>query len=483
MINKEELRRVLEEKLPSIRWWPWRGVRKEVFFKYYKPIGSAIITVILVDNTLFYLPLIISNEKPAGLPNDRIFKINNKYLYEAEFSHKYIDLLREAGDFDTKIYNEILFRVVKAEPLTLETTNIVAKHVLENNDAVIVKSYRLLSRINMEPLMLTRLYESRYKNIPRLYMVSKLGSDTVVSIVMEYVRGYGDGGYPFYISYKNMLLRGRVKPPQGYRLGLAGKLGTIIGELHLKLNPRESTGFFGLERISDSDISRWCRRLDKRFKDIMDRLSYLEESSERKREIKRYGFWKDILDKRGRIVIEEAKEKMELFRNGYKARIHQDLHLAQMIYVEEREDFIITDFEGEPGRSDDEKLEKEPPIRDIATMIRSFQYLAFMTYLEVRGGSIDSLAKRFLKSDPTWEWRMRHSLSMVLSYLSYTHKSNIHGLDPVFITEHYNRLIMPWLVERALYEILYEAMYRPKWVSVPIVGLLNPSIPTFHPRT
>ncbi|ABN70479.1 Uncharacterized protein probably involved in trehalose biosynthesis-like protein [Staphylothermus marinus F1] len=476
MINQTILASKLEKFLPNIRWWPWKGVSKSIFFNYYKECDDIILSIIKANEHGFYLPLKIADTKP-DLPANRYFLINNKYLYEAEFSRDYIEKLKKIEDISIREYEKLVGKVTKAYPLTLDTTNIVAIHELEYGDKVVVKSYRLIPRINMEPLILMKLAEKRFKNIPKLYQVFIL-KDIVVSLVVEYVKGIGDGGYPFYIAYKKLLESGKRREPLGYRLGLASKLGIIIADMHKKLNDKFSTDFFGLEKISNEDIERWIKRIDSRYKEILKILSDLESKADKKRDIRRYSFWREVLEEKAYSIIEDAKTRMELFRDSNKGRIHQDLHLAQMIYSVENEDFIITDFEGEPGRSDDERVEKEPFLRDIATMIRSFQYLAFMTYLEVKGKSIEQVAKKLLRNDVTWEWRMRHSLSMLLSYLASTQKPNIHGINTQLLIEQYNQLLMPWLVERALYEIMYEAMYRPEWIPVPLIGLLNPAIPT-----
>lgn len=475
MMDADTLIGKLEDFLPNIRWWPWKGVSKKIFFDYYKVHDDLILSIIRVNDHKFYLPFKITDKKPE-LPSDRLISVNGKYLYEAEFSSDYIDSLTRIEDITVREYEKLTGRIVKALPLTLDTTNIVAIHELENGDKVVVKSYRLIPRINMEPLMLMKLAEKHFKNIPRLYRVFSL-KDIVVSLVMGYIKGVGDGGYPFYIAYKKLLESGKTRGASGYRLGLASKLGVIIADMHKKLNDKVSEGFFGLEKITDSDIDNWIRRLDRKYNEILKILTDLEGRAENRREAKRYSFWRKVLEERGSLIVEDAKKRMELFRDGFKGRIHQDLHLAQMIYLEDKEDFIIIDFEGEPGRSDDERIGKEPPIRDIATMIRSFQYLAFMAYLEVRGKSIEQVARKLLKNDVTWEWRMRHSLSMLMSYLVSTQKPNIHGINTKFIIEQYNQILMPWLVERALYEILYEAKYRPEWIPVPLIGLLNPAIP------
>ncbi|MCD6301826.1 MAG: hypothetical protein J7L82_07160 [Staphylothermus sp.] len=468
-----KIEEIIRKNLPKFRWWPREALSiNKVHIDYSKLINNKYIVTFLRHNDyLFYVPWLSIDKKDERL-GDRCIKLNNMYLYEAEFFPEYFNLL-EYEDYTYKEYNKLIGRSVYAEPLTLESTNIVAKHVFDNNVEVVVKSYRLLPRVNYEPLVIAKLAEEGYRHIPLLYRIYSFKGQTV-TLITQYVYGDGDGGYPFYTTYINALKTRSMRSRNAYRLGLASKLGTIIGEMHILLNRKRDNRFFGLEEISNEDVSRWSRRVKKRFNEILRIFDKIIESSENK---EYYEFWKNVFLK-SQNLVDNVEYMFSVFENACKARIHQDLHLGQMIYISKTNDFIITDFEGEPGRTDEERIEKEPPIRDIATMVRSFQYLAFMAYLEVRGKNIDIVARKLLKNDVTWEWRMRHSLSMLLSYIASTSNPNIHCFkNKMMLIEHYNNVLMPWLIERALYEIMYELMYRPEWVAVPIVGLLNPAIP------
>lgn len=73
---------------------------------------------------------------------------------------------------------------------------------------------------------------------------------------------------------------------------------------------------------------------------------------------------------------------------GTRTRIHGDYHLGQVLVV--RNDFVITDFEGEPTRSLAERREKQSPMKDVAGMLRSFDYALHATLLRLADAGADT---------------------------------------------------------------------------------------------
>jgi len=153
-------------------------------------------------------------------------------------------------------------------------------------------------------------------------------------------------------------------------------------------------------------------------------------------------------------------------------RTHQDLHLSQFIY-DPRRGFIFIDFEGEPARSEDERLLKEPCPRDLATLLRSYQYLTFTAYALHTGKNYDLVGRQFLvKGDPFIRWRAIHGKAIIYSYLGELTNSlpEVLGLNRGNLSK-FIKLLTPWYIEKALYEIYYESMYRPYMLPIPITGL------------
>ncbi len=459
-MDKRELAKVLSENLPKYRWWPWKSfleVSIEELFEY----NNYVYTIVSCMGEKFYIPWRGVSKHPENIPSDRVIVVDGEYFVEAEFTPDYIVCLRKSGLFIERVYerNPCLERVVNAKPLTLETSNVLAVH--SGKCRFIVKSYRKLSRTNLEPLILDLLYRRGFKYIPVLYSLFMF-RDYVVSIVMEYVVGEGDGGKPFYDALMNYLSSRRG----GYRLGLASLIGVEISEFH-KILAGHDHPLFKPEEITSSDIGKWFRRINNLYSSVLYNLDKLSSSYEWVSE------WRDFVEKRLGKYVNGLSRDLSEYSGLYKTRTHQDLHLAQFIYNRER-GFIFTDLEGEPARSEEERLEKEPVLRDLATLIRSFDYLSFACLKEYFSLDNNSLAWKLVREgDPVLEWRLRHITSIIYSYLTKLSKDSLRvtGLRIRELSRRVNKLVKPWIIERALYELYYETLYRPENIPIPISTL------------
>jgi len=486
MISEEELRDRLRKYLPNIRWWPWKGEYREISFLKYFSTDIGVYTIFKADQLVFQLPLIHVHRKPVHLEN-RYIRYREGYLVEAEYTPKYLELMSMVDEVSYREYGRIEGRVIEAKPITLGSTNAVAEHFLSNGLSIVVKSYRILPKVNLEPLMITRLAVKGYKNIPRLYRTYVYRENTYLSIVTGKVYGYGDGGTPFYnklIEYFENVEKGaRVSINKYTATDLARRLGAIIADMHIKIHG-EDDEFYSLETIGERDIRRWSKRIDERVEFIRNKLDEMIKNSKSK-ERSRIEYWLTVFNKVSDDVVEKTISLMEnVFRDTYMGRVHQDLHLAQMIYNPVEKNFIITDFEGEPGRSDDERILKEPLVRDLATMATSFHYLSFTALHHATGNvSYEHIARKLVKQKIPLilKWSRIHLLNMIYRYSFETMPERIgrdlfnYGSKP--LTRYPVRYIAPWIIERTLYEIFYELKYRPEWFVIPLTALVHQILP------
>jgi maltose alpha-D-glucosyltransferase/alpha-amylase len=150
---------------------------------------------------------------------------------------------------------------------------------------------------------------------------------------------------------------------------------------------------------------------------------------------------------------------------GQRIRIHGDYHLGQVL--RSRNDYVILDFEGEPARSLAERRAKQSPLKDIAGMLRSFSYAAYAalnTFAQRRPDDAKYL-------DP---WVTLWQNAVTTSFLrTYQLTINETSTSLIPTPKQAQLLLDAYLLEKSLYELLYELNNRPTWVHIPLAGILS----------
>jgi len=162
-----------------------------------------------------------------------------------------------------------------------------------------------------------------------------------------------------------------------------------------------------------------------------------------------------------KLILTQEKRILEQRFGAMKIRIHGDYHLGQVLYT--GKDFVILDFEGEPARPLSERKLKRSALRDVASMMRSFQYAAYSALWQpsMRGEDIPFLE--------TWAdlWYRQVSAIFLQSYLKATSSAPFIPQRE----EELNILLQAYLLDKAVYEIGYELNHRPDWVIIPVRGI------------
>jgi maltose alpha-D-glucosyltransferase/alpha-amylase len=146
-----------------------------------------------------------------------------------------------------------------------------------------------------------------------------------------------------------------------------------------------------------------------------------------------------------------------------RTRIHGDYHLGQVLWT--GDDFLIIDFEGEPGRPLSQRRFKRSPLRDVAGMLRSLDYASNAALRDGRHRPEDlHILEGWARA---WvQWTSASFLGGYLDKIAGTRIAPSSDTDLELILRFF-------LLEKVIYEIGYELNNRPTWVEIPMRGLLS----------
>ncbi|MCW5621751.1 MAG: maltose alpha-D-glucosyltransferase [Burkholderiales bacterium] len=299
-----------------------------------------------------------------------------------------------------------------------------------------------------------------------LELVHETGSTTTLALLQGYVENQGDG-WGYTLAYLARFLEEQrtaldVPPAEvhGGYLALVHTLGLRTGELHRALATRSGDPAFDPEPITADDLAHWRVRVRDdaaaTLQHLQRRLPTLPEPTRTLAE--------QVLVQRQEILARiDAFAPAEV--QAAKIRYHGDYHLGQVLL--NRNDFVITDFEGEPARSIEERRSKHSPMRDVASMLRSFDYAQASTLIDAAAQWPDDGA-RLESLVGTWEREVRRVFldayaQATAGGLLYREFAQMRGLITLFE------------VEKVFYELRYEMDNRPTWMAIPLRGILRQS--------
>jgi maltose alpha-D-glucosyltransferase/alpha-amylase len=244
----------------------------------------------------------------------------------------------------------------------------------------------------------------------------------------------------------------------GY-VALIRVLGVRTAELHAAFARSTGDPAFDPVPLTAADVASWTERVGKEAAVALDLLAKRRDAlAENLRpEADR------LLAQRERLLARIAAHAIDRGA-GAKTRLHGDYHLGQVLVAQN--DFVITDFEGEPSRTMAERAEKHSALRDVAGMLRSFDYAmhaAASAYLSGRPDARDAVAKGGL------QWRRLAIETFIEAYDGTAARAK--GLAGARAEE--RGLLELFLLEKGVYELLYELGNRPEWVAIPIAGLIE----------
>jgi maltose alpha-D-glucosyltransferase / alpha-amylase len=237
-------------------------------------------------------------------------------------------------------------------------------------------------------------------------------------------------------------------------------LGRRIGQLHCVLaNADAGDPAFATEPLNTADQSRWYSAIhfeaDSLLRTLRERLPKLGE---------RPAEAAQSLLGHAEPLLSRIRELCSGSIAGMKMRHHGNLHLGKVLLV--ADDFSITGFEGNASLSIDERRAKDSPLRDVATILRSFDYARAAALDRVGMGRPDLREPLVPALD---EWLRQTTQFFLRGYRRAVSESSCVPADDATFAA----LVMLFQIEDAMRELRRELDRRPAWIEVPIRALLS----------
>jgi maltose alpha-D-glucosyltransferase/alpha-amylase len=411
-------------------------------------------------------------------------------LYDAaaspELPKLFLQAMRSGSDLPSTSGGRLTCRATTAfaEFGDLDASNCRRLGVEQSNtsllidDRVIVKLYRRLQAGSHPEVEIGRFLTdvARFANAPRLLgsieLASADGATTSVALMQEFVRNQGDS-WTLTLDHLDRVLdqaalakltEGETWDDSGVHDGYWLQMETLarrIGDLHRAFAQDVADPAFAPEATTAADIAAWNRQVGELARKAQEILARATRAHDTPEEVRMVGqrlldAW-DVVERRG--AIPEAA-----LAGTVKTRIHGDLHLGQTVVA--GVDFYILDFEGEPLHPLERRRAKYSPLRDVAGMIRSFDYAAHTAWnrrtSQPRGGS-----SVMPEGSVVARWRMQTTERFIAAY-----RSAVAGCPsvPQNLAD-FSAAVDAFVLEKALYELCYEAANRPDWLGIPLAGV------------
>ncbi|HYO49766.1 MAG TPA: putative maltokinase [Chloroflexia bacterium] len=511
--HKAALEAILPACILSCRWFGGkaRTISSAEIAEAFLFSRGAYITTIRVSYTegepqTYVLPLTFaSGERAAQVQRDTpqavVAQLPGGVLYDAvydkEFASSLLEAIREDSQFTsgsgeirawpTTAFHEIAGslrsplepRIMRAEQ---SNTSVMYGHTF------ILKLFRRLEEGTSPDLEIGRfLTEKGYSHTPPLAGAVEYyphsGEPLTLAILQGFVPNQGDvwqytlealGDY--FTRAMEIQLDGQESSPRnrhlldiinedvpphirqaiGPYLAAVGLLGRRTAEMHVALASDSDDPAFAPEPFTDeyqTSIYEAMRGLTEQAMSLLrNRLDSLPDATEREA--------RSTLEREGEVLA-YFQPLVEHRLSAMRTRCHGDYHLGQVLYT--GSDFAIIDFEGEPVRSLAERRRKHSPLKDVAGMLRSFHYAAYAALFSELEKDGDAQRLEPLAS----AWSLWVSAAFLREYLAVARQGSFLPASK----EDLRVLLDAHILEKAVYELIYELNNRPDWVRIPLQAL------------
>jgi maltose alpha-D-glucosyltransferase/alpha-amylase len=345
--------------------------------------------------------------------------------------------------------------------------------VVVMGERLILKGYRRL-RTGLNPELEMGRYLTEVAHYPNcaplagaLEYIANDGETRLLAMLQGYVANQGDG-WTHSLEYVQRHLEqyrttpaGDAAPVNAHEayLALIRVLAVRTAELHRALARPTTDPAFAPQPLTRADVDAYRQRATDEVRNALDMLaSGMEHVPAADRA--RAG---TVLAQRDQLLA-RIDALASQAPQGLKMRIHGDYHLGQVLVT--RNDFVIIDFEGEPGHTLEQRSAKHSPLRDVAGMLRSFSYVQHSALRNVAHDEAE--VARLAPLARAWEVEIR--AAFLAEYQAAAHDATLYGPEALHAG---SGLLGLFELEKALYELRYELGNRPGWAGIPLQGILD----------
>jgi trehalose synthase-fused probable maltokinase len=340
----------------------------------------------------------------------------------------------EGSKQDTSHFGSVQFQ--KSTLLRREQSN----SSIIYDDRLIAKVFRKLeSGINPD-IEIGQMFARTGANVASPRMVGSVvfesrGDTTVIGILQQFVHNVGDGwGW----------LLDQLRAGNRHAIESIRVLGERTGEMHLALANASSDLAFAREPFRNADLEEMQRRL-------------VEEVEWTFASLRAAGDDDPVKLDQIQAALAGLATNLDPYLGTDRIRIHGDYHLGQVLRTVE-DNFSIIDYEGEPSRPIAERRRKWPALKDIAGMVRSFDYAA------------ETISRERGESGTLATWRDDATAAFINGYRTIVEPSQkLYPENP----EGFDIALSAMVIEKALYEARYEMDNRPEWLPIPYRALVR----------
>jgi trehalose synthase-fused probable maltokinase len=425
------------------RWFADRGIQQQLLLEDSIQFGQAASQSFLSFNLFrpaaapgyFYFIPLLALEKTPAFDREHLFEAEGFFFYDGVSTPQYIELIEQLlerggvfetgrGQFRFEAFGE--FR----EP-GFSVQGHSSNSLLFVTHRYLIKNYRrIYPGVNPELAINTALTRLHAEEVPAvLGAVSyRAAAEYTLGIIQQFIPNRGSGWEVW-----GELLGAEGPETEEELVRESYSLGATLAGMHQKmaLIARSENRF---QPFTAADLRSRVAKL----------TALLEHSG---------SGWLGEGNAAVSVALNQLEKDLRQGALGFQYRIHGDLHLEQVLKTEPG--WKVIDFEGEPLKSIAERENYDSPLKDLASMLRSISYR-----VHTAGGGA--------------EWMATREQLLVSGLINgYREAGRELALDFLPDGAPFDKLLLLFQLERALYECEYEQRYRPEWLPIPLRGLLK----------